>query len=53
MTVVGYNQTYDTGETSEAVIDLVVSVFSGLVGFGSLIALVLIYRWLRKGGLKV
>lgn len=53
MTVDGYNQTYDTGETSEAVIDLVVSIFSGLVAFGSLIALVLIYKWLKKGGMRL
>lgn len=41
---------YDAGEAGEAIIDLVISIFVALVTFGSLIALVLIFRWVKKQG---
>ena len=44
----GYNATYGTGETSEAAIDIVVGVGAALFSFATLIALVLIFRWLKK-----
>jgi len=44
----GYTAVYDAGETSEASIDLIVTIMAGLVSFATLIALVLLYKWLRK-----
>ena len=48
MAVDGYNQTYDAGETSEVSIDLIVGVLASLVGFATLIGLIMLYGWLKK-----
>jgi len=48
MTADGYTQVYDAGETSEVSIDLIVAVVAALVGFASLIAIVLLYGWLKN-----
>jgi len=44
---------YSIGEASESIIDLVIAIFVALVGFGTLISLVLIYKWFRKKGIKI
>lgn len=44
----GYNVTYDAGEISEISIDLIVGVGATLFSFVSLVALVLLYGWLKK-----
>jgi len=48
MTVDGYNKTYAAEETSEVTIDLLVGILASLVGFVSLIGLVLIFGWFKK-----
>jgi len=44
----GYTQEFDSSETSEVTVDLLVGILASLVGFVSLIGLVLIYGWFRK-----
>lgn len=44
----GYTQTYGADETSEVVIDLLVVILIGFVGFGTLIALVFLWNMARK-----
>ncbi len=44
----GYIQEFDSSETSEVTVDLLVGILASLVGFVSLIGLVLIYGWFRK-----
>jgi len=39
---------YGTGDASETIIDLLVGVFVLIVGFASLIGLVLLFNWIRK-----
>ena len=41
MTVDGYTQVYDAAETSEVSIDLIVGVLAALVGFATLIGLLI------------
>jgi len=41
----GYNATYSASDTSLVVIDLIVTIVVVLVSLGSLIGLVLLYRW--------
>ena len=53
MTVDGYNQTYEAEETSEVAIDLIVGIFGALFSFVSIIALVLIWVWLKKNGVRI
>jgi hypothetical protein len=48
MTADGYTQTYDAGEASEAIIDNVVGIAAALFSFVSIIALVLLWSWLKK-----
>jgi len=48
MTLDGYNASYDSSETSEVTIDLVVGVLAALVGFATLIGLVMLFGWLKK-----
>jgi len=48
MALDGYNQTYDSAETSEVSVDLIVAVLSALVGFASLIGLILLFGWMKK-----
>ena len=48
MTADGYTAVYDSGETSEVSIDLIVAVGAGLVSFATLIALVLLFGFLKK-----
>lgn len=42
-----YNESYATGDTSKVVIDLIVGVGSAVFSFASLIALVLLFKWLK------
>jgi hypothetical protein len=42
-----YNETYATADTSKVVIDLIVGIGSAIFSFASLIALIMLYRWLR------
>jgi hypothetical protein len=48
----GYIQVYDSGEMSEVTIDIIVKIIVAFVGFGTLIALVFLYQWWRKSGVK-
>ena len=48
MTLDGYNQTYDAGETSEVTIDLIVKVLAALVSLGALIGLIILFGWMKK-----
>ena len=48
MTVDGYNNTYDSSETSEVAIDLLIAIGAALVSFASLIGLILLYGWVKK-----
>jgi hypothetical protein len=48
MVLNNYTQVYDSSETSEAVIDLIVKIGVGLVGFGTLIGLIFLFKWFRK-----
>jgi len=41
-----YNATYDSDDTSAIVIDLLGTIFVALVGFGALIGLVFLYKWI-------
>lgn len=40
-----YSPTYVASDTSAIVLDLLGTILAGLVGFGALIGLVLLYRW--------
>ncbi len=44
----GYNVTYSAGEISEVTIDTLVGIGATLFSFVSLIALVMLYGWLKK-----
>jgi len=48
MTVDGYNASYDSAETSEVAIDLIVAIGAALVSFASLIGLILLYGWVKR-----
>lgn len=43
-----YNATYTSDDMDNAVIDGLVTVVASLVGFGSLIGLVILARWLMN-----
>jgi len=49
-----YNNTYETADTSAVVVDNIVGIGAAIFSFASLVALVMLYRWLRgkKIGLK-
>jgi len=49
MTLNNYTAVYDAGETSEVAIDMIVKVGAILVSFGTLIGLMLLYKWAKKG----
>jgi len=48
MTVDGYTAVYDSAETSEVSIDLIVGILAALVGFATLIGLILLFGWMKK-----
>ena len=48
MAVDGYTQVYDAGETSEVTIDLIVTVLVIMVSFGTLIGLIILFKWAKK-----
>jgi len=48
MTLDNYTAVYGADETSEVSVDLIVGILGALVGFGSLIALVLLFKFLKK-----
>ena len=50
MTLYVYNKTYEASETSEVTIDLVVSIAAVFVSFASLIALIMLYNWIKRKG---
>jgi len=49
----GYNQTYEAAETSEVAIDLIVGIFGALFSFVSIVALILLWKWLKKSGVRL
>jgi len=49
----GYTEIYSSGEISEPVVDLIITVVASLVGFGTLIALILLIGWLKNKGVKM
>jgi len=42
-----YSETYTSTDMSKVVIDLLVTVAAALVGFGTIIGLVMLARWLK------
>jgi len=42
-----YANTYDASDTSLVIVDLIVTVFVAVVSFGTLIGLVILYRWFQ------
>lgn len=48
MTLDGYNQSYDAGETSEVSIDLIVGVLAAIVSLASLVGLIILFGWMKK-----
>ncbi len=48
MVVDGYTQTYDSGEISEVTIDTIVGIGASIFSFVSLVALVILFVWLRR-----
>jgi len=46
----GYTQVYGSNEVAEPIIDIIMSVASFFVGVASLIAILLIYTWVKKHG---
>ncbi len=48
MTLDGYNQSYDAGEVAEVTVDTIIGIGAALFSFVTLIALVLLYGWLKK-----
>jgi hypothetical protein len=44
----GYTAVYGSDEVDEPIIDIIVAVGAFLVGFGSLIALILLWKWIKK-----
>ena len=45
-----YSAEFSSSDMSAVIIDLVVSVGAGVVGFATLVGLVLLYRWFKKRG---
>jgi len=48
-----YTETYGSEDIAPVTIDLLVSIFAGLVGFASLVAIVLLFRWLKGKNVKI
>jgi hypothetical protein len=42
-----YNATYAAGDVSAAVIDNIVGILAAVFSFVSIVALVMLYRWLK------
>jgi len=53
MTLDGYANEYDAGETSEVVVDFIMVLGVAAISFATLIALVMLYRWFKKKGPKL
>ena len=51
MTADGYSATYDSGETSEAIVDILVGSLAAIFSFATLIGLILLYKWAKKSGM--
>jgi hypothetical protein len=47
-----YSAQYTSGDISAVSIDLIVGVVATLVGFASLICLVLLWTWLKRQGIR-
>ena len=47
-----YHPTYNSADTSAITIDIVSAVAVLLVGFATLIGLIMLYRWFKKKGVK-
>lgn len=48
-----YTATYQAGDVSYAVVDLIVGILAGLFGFISLIVLVMLAKFLKNKGVKM
>jgi len=44
----GYTAEYNSNEVAEPIIDLLVAIMANIVGFATLVGLVLLYVWMRK-----
>lgn len=44
----GYTQTYGSGEIAEVTIDMLVGIGAAIFSFVSLVALLLLYNWMKK-----
>ena len=51
MTLDNYTATYDAGETSEVIIDILIAVLVAIFGFATLIGLLLLFGWMKKSGI--
>jgi len=49
----GYTASYGSSEISEPIIDLIITIMAAFVGFGSLLAIVLLYVWLKKKNIRI
>jgi hypothetical protein len=47
MTMTAYSANYTAADVSEAVIDNIVGILAALFGFASIVAVVLVYRFLK------
>jgi hypothetical protein len=43
----GYNETYGSDEVAEVTIDTLVAVLAGIVGFATIVGLVILFRWVK------
>lgn len=43
----GYTEVYGSDEISEVVVDNIVAIVAALVSFASLIAVILLWRWVK------
>ena len=48
MTLNNFSATYDAGETSEVIVDILVGSLAAIFSFATLIGLLLLYKWMRK-----
>jgi hypothetical protein len=49
-----YTQVYNASDTSAAAIDLIVGILAAIASLGTLVGLVLLYKWMTKnGGIKI
>ena len=47
-----YNETYTSSDASPVVIDFVVKSGAAIVGFATIIGLILLYKWFKTGRVK-